>query len=298
MSDSVWEQFHFTSQDGLRLAGRKYGWSNRNGLPVVCLPGLTRNARDFHDLAVHLSTPAGGERRVLVLEYRGRGRSEYDRNWENYNVLVEAGDVVDAMAAADVGHAAMIGTSRGGLIMMALSAMRPGIFAAAVLNDVGPEINGPGLVRIKTYVERGGEPANWQEASEMMRQIGQRDFTAFGPADWDRLARQIFREENGRLVRDYDKGLATLMKSLDLNQPLPQLWPQFDGLAKVPMMVIRGANSDLLTPDILERMKARRADMKVVEVEGQGHAPDLGTAGLPQKIARFLADAAKGAGGH
>ena len=292
MSESGFEPFFYSSQDGLKLSGRKYGWEHRNALPAVCLPGLTRNARDFHELALHLSQRAAVPRPVLVLEYRGRGRSEYDPKPENYTILTEAGDVLAGMTAAGLEHAAMIGTSRGGLIIMTLAAVRPGVMKAVVMNDIGPEIDGPGLVRIKTYVERAASsakgPANWVEAAALIREISHRDFTAFGEPDWDRLARQIFREEDGKIVRDYDANLALQMKAIDLNTPIPALWPQFDGLAKIPLMVIRGANSDLLSAGTVAEMRRRRPDMRLVVVEGQGHAPDLGTDGLPEKIAGFL----------
>lgn len=283
-----WQDFGFTAFDGLKLAGRKYGWEQRSAPVVVCLAGLTRNSADFHEVALYLASREKHPFRVLTLDYRGRGRSQYDPDWQNYNVQTEARDVLAGLDAAGVGVAGFIGTSRGGLILHVLAATRPGALGAIVFNDIAPEIDGPGLVRIKKYVERGTDPANWAEAKTLLRETIGGSFPAFDDAMWDKQARLIFREENGKLIRDYDPKLANTMKALDLDVPLPVLWPQFAGLVKVPLMTIRGEKSDLVTPEIIERMRKMHPSMRHVEVAGQGHAPDLGTAGLPEKIAGFF----------
>lgn len=284
-----WEDFTYTSFDGLTLAGRKYGWEHRDALPAVCLPGLTRNANDFHDLAIHLSQKAEVKRRVLCLDYRGRGRSAHDKNWENYNVLTEADDVVNGVTAAGLEHAAFVGTSRGGLIIMMLAAMKPGLMHKIVMNDVGPEIDGPGLVRIKKAIEAASDVSDWQAAAMALKSYGQRDFPKRTDSEWLAQARLIFREEGGKLVRDYDPKLMNIMKALDLDTRLPALWPQFAGLKKIPLMLIRGERTDLLSEQTVEKMKEIHPSMELVNVPDQGHAPDLGTAGLPEKIEAFLA---------
>lgn len=286
-----WQDFTYTAFDGLKLAGRKYGWEHRERLPLLCLAGLTRNSADFHELAVALAAHPETPRRVLTLDYRGRGRSAHDRDWQNYNVQTEARDVIAGLDAAGLEQVAIIGTSRGGLITFLLAAIRPGILGAVILNDIAPEIDGPGLVRIKNYVERSRDPSDWSDAAAMLKDIGGASFPAFDDKMWDKQARLIFREENGKLIRNYDPKLAETMKALDLDQPLPSLWPQFAGLAKLPMMTIRGAKSDLVTPEAIERMKEMHPRLEHVEVAGQGHAPDTGSAGLPEKIANFLASA-------
>lgn len=288
-NEPVWQDFRYTSSDGLTLAGRKYGWEHRDALPAVCLPGLTRNAADFHRLAVHLSQHAQTPRRVLCLEYRGRGRSQYDKNWENYNVLTEADDVVQGMTAAGLQHAAMIGTSRGGLIIMLLAAMKPGLMAKIVLNDVGPEIDGAGLVRIKKTIESGSDAGSWKEAAEQLKSVGKRDFPNYSDEEWERQARLIYREDGGRLVRNYDPKLVNTLKALDLDTRLPSLWPQFTGLRKMPLMLIRGERTDLLSEQTVEKMQKIHSGMQIVNVPDQGHAPDLGSAGLPERIETFLA---------
>lgn len=284
-----WQDFRYTSSDGLALAGRQYGWENRDTLPVVCLPGLTRNSGDFHDLAVYLSTQAEIKRRVLCLDYRGRGRSAYDKDWKNYNVLVEADDVVQGMTAAGLQHAAMVGTSRGGLIIMVLAAMKPGLMHKIVFNDIGPEIDGPGIVRIKKMVESAGDAPNRASAIEFLKGYGQTDFPDMNDADWEKQVDLIYREEGGKLVRDYDPNLMNTMKALDLDAPLPSLWPQFTGLRKIPFMLIRGANTHLLSKKTVEKMQTIHPTMLAVTAPRQGHAPDLGSGGLPEKIEAFLA---------
>ena len=293
-----WVRFDYTASDGLALAGRYYGRDSVGPdameIPVVCLPGLTRNSADFHELALHLSRDAERKRRVLCLDFRGRGMSAHDRNWENYNPLIEAEDTINGLAAAGIEHAAFIGTSRGGLVMMAIAAMRPAIMKAIVLNDIGPEIDGRGLVRIKTYIERGADHANWSSAVSAMKTAGQSQFPAFDDNDWARQARLIFEERNGKIVRRYDPAILNTLKAINLDNPLPSLWPQFNGFSKMPTLAIRGGLSDLLSVEVFGKMASTSPLLRQITVKDQGHAPDLGMSGLPQKIAAFLASADKG----
>ena len=287
-----YEDFQYASQDGLTLAGRKYGWDNPpDRLPVLCLAGLTRNSADFHELALHLAGGKNG-RRVLTLDYRGRGRSGYDRNWQNYNVITEAEDTIAGVVAAGLEEVAVVGTSRGGLIAMVLAAMRPAMLKAAVFNDIGPEIDGPGLVRIRQMLEETrGNLSSWQEAAGMLERIGKKHFPSFSAEDWMKQARLIYTERDGKIVRDYDPNLAKTMMSIDLDVPIPTLWPQFHGLTGIPFMLIRGENTDLLSQDCVSKMRQHHPAMTLVNVPDQGHAPDLGTSGLPARIARFVESA-------
>src|SRR5690606_8449896 len=136
--------------------------------PAVCLPGLTRNARDFHGLALHLSRNAARPRTVVAFDYRGRGRSGHDPDWRNYNARVEAGDVLDGLAALGIHRAAFIGTSRGGLVVFMLAGMRPSAIAAAILNDIGPVLEGDGLAAIRAFLERAPKPASFEEAARIL----------------------------------------------------------------------------------------------------------------------------------
>ncbi|WP_127523812.1 alpha/beta hydrolase [Mesorhizobium sp. Z1-4] len=285
--NNEFKDFYYTSNDGLKLHARIYGEKNAPGLPIVCLAGLTRNAADFHELAVHL---AGGAtpHQVIAFDYRGRGRSAYDRNWNNYDPIVEAGDVVAGLTALDIEHAAFIGTSRGGLITFVLAAMRPSLLRAVVLNDIGPVVEGTGLAQIRSYLERAPSPSTFEEAIAIQRSAQQGIFTGLSDADWDRAVRALYRDDNGRPVPDFDPALLNTLKSVNLSKALPEFWPQFLGLSAVPVLAIRGENSKLLSAETLTQMKARHPDLETITVAGQGHAPFLETAGLPGKIEGFL----------
>jgi pimeloyl-ACP methyl ester carboxylesterase len=282
------DEFHYSAQDGLRLHARVYGSPDGDAVPIVCLPGLTRNARDFHELALHLSQRSRNARRVIAFDYRGRGRSAYDPDWKNYHVLTEAGDVMAGLAALGVGDAGFIGTSRGGLVIFAIAAMRPALLRAVVLNDIGPVVEGAGLAQIRAYLDRAPKPSSMADAVAIARAAQGSTFPALRDADWERSVAAFWREENGRLVPDFDPALLKTLDAIDLNRPLPVLWPQFEGLYGVPVLAIRGANSALLSAATLDEMARRHPRIETVTVEGQGHAPFLETAGLPQRIATFL----------
>lgn len=290
---------YYSARDGLRLHARDYGRALGAGgpLPLVCLPGLTRNARDFHQFARIMSGAGDGQRvkrprRVVVFEYRGRGGSDWDRNAANYNLMVEMDDVLDGLAALGIHRAAFFGSSRGALILHLMAAMRPTALAAAILNDAGPVIEGAGLAQIKSYLKRIPSPKSHSEARALLRQTHGAAFPALVESDWADMVDAIYIERKGRLASDYDPAITRQLADMDFNTPLPTLWPQFDGLRNVPLMAIRGANSQLLSAETLREMKVRRPDMRVETVEGHGHAPIPHLAGLPQKVAAFL-DGAK-----
>ncbi len=282
-----YSDFHYSAQDGLKLHARVYGDDN-GALPVVCLPGLTRNARDFNDLAIYLASRETRPRRVVCFDYRGRGESAYDSDWNNYNVGVEAGDIVAGLAALGIEHAAFIGTSRGGLIMHVLCAMRPGAMKAGILNDVGPVVDGAGLALIRSYLERAPKPKSWDEAIALQKAATAETFPALTDADIERLTRALYRDKDGKPVADYDPKLLKTLTSIDLSAPLPEFWPQFVGLTAMPLMVIRGENSSLLSVETVRRMKEYDPDLVAITVAGQGHAPLLETGKLPEQIAGFI----------
>jgi pimeloyl-ACP methyl ester carboxylesterase len=289
------ERSHFySSQDGLQLHVRITGTRIADKAPVICLPGLSRNARDFAAIAQVLALKAGHE--VFAFDYRGRGLSAYDKVWQNYNIVTEADDVLAGMAALGVPHAHFIGTSRGGLIIHVLAGMRPGAMKSVVLNDVGPEIGGAGMAQIKLTLERSPKPATWTEAAQMLAQTYGKSFAALQSEDYARMAHAIFREnDKGQIVADFDPALLNTVKAIDFTQPLPALWPQFAGLRGHPLMVLRGENSQLLTPETLAKMQAIAPKMQAVTVNGQGHVPLLESGDLPEKLMEFFkkADAAK-----
>ncbi len=283
------ETFEVSAFDGLKLRGRKYfARKDSRYLPVICLPGLTRNGRDFSDIAEFLSQHPTSPMDVYCFDYRGRGLSEYDKNWQNYSPLVESGDVISVCDALAFHHAAIIGTSRGGMLAMVLAALRPGLPKKVILNDIGPEIDGIGLARIKATLERHTLPATWAQAESGLRELMGGQFTAFGDEDWKWLTEATYKDLDGKPVRDFDANVAKLLNEIDLDQPLPDLWPQFVGLKHIPVLTIRGENSDLLSASIVEKMHKVHPQMQSVIVPGQGHAPKLMSGKLGSRILKFL----------
>lgn len=275
-----------TASDGLRLHVRVYGRRGGRELPIICLPGLTRHGSDFHELATSLPRDAPHPRLVITIDSRGRGLSGYDRNPDNYSFPVELADVITVLTALEVGPAIFIGTSRGGLLTMLLGAARPAAIAGVILNDIGPVIDQKGLVRIKGYAGKLPTPRDYQEGAEILRRLGDAQFPGLPPESWVRQAKQVWRQENGQLVLAYDPKLSKTLESVDIERPPPPLWPQFDSLARIPMMVVRGGNSDILSAATVDAMRARRLDIDVLEVPNQGHAPLLAE---PDVIARITA---------
>jgi pimeloyl-ACP methyl ester carboxylesterase len=276
-----------TAQDGLHLHVRDYGGPLSRALPVVCLPGLARTAADFESLAPALSS--AGQRRVLALDCRGRGKSDYDPKPANYNLQVELGDVLAVLAALGIGRAAFIGTSRGGILTMLLAVARPTAIAGCVLNDIGPVIELKGLMRIKGYVGKLPQPASFAEAADKLRRGFGCQFPKWDDADWLAFAHRTFRQEGARIVSDYDPALATILAGVSPARPLPPLWREFDALAHIPVMVVRGANSDILSATTVQAMRERRRSLEVVEVADEGHAPALSDAATAGRIAAFVA---------
>jgi pimeloyl-ACP methyl ester carboxylesterase len=281
-----WRDIHFSARDGLRLYARHYPAPGSTKRPVLCLAGLTRNGRDFHRLATALAHCDNGARDVYTLDSRGRGRSEHDRDWRNYSLLVEVNDALDFMTMAGLAGAGVIGTSRGGLIAMLMAVLRPCALAAVVLNDVGPVLERDGLARINAYVGRIPLPAEWEEAAQLAYQMNKRQFTAVPPEDWEDIARAWFNEENGLPAPGYDPNIARTFSVM--NGPVPELWPQFGALAHLPVLAIRGERSDILSASTLEEMRARHPHLEAFTVPGQGHPPLLKDAATIAAIAAFL----------
>lgn len=294
--DAGFDQVYFTVMDGKKLAARDYG-RGRPGtdehLPVVCLPGLTRNSADFHYLARILSQSEVAPRRVVCFDYRGRGLSEWDKDRGNYNIQQETDDLLAGCAALGIKHAAFIGTSRGALIIHALAAMRPTILSAAVLNDAGPQVEGAGLAQIMAYHERMASPKTLHELAHQLKQLQGSGFPVLSDADWNDLAEASFEQGDGKITARFDPALVDMLRSIDLNTPLPTLWPQFDGLRNIPLLTIRGENSTLLSEKTVDEMARRHPTMRRCTADGQAHAPLLHIGGLPQEIVSLLNSAEK-----
>jgi pimeloyl-ACP methyl ester carboxylesterase len=274
-----------SAPDGLRLHVREYGSSRSTALPVICLPGLTRTVADFDALAPALAD--AGRRRVLAIDSRGRGQSDYDRNPENYNLLVELADVVAVLTALSVGPAIFVGSSRGGLLTMHLAVAHPTAIAGVVLHDIGPVIEPKGLIRIRSYVGKMMQPRSFSEGAEILRRMSSSQFPNLTAEQWIAGAQHTWQMRDGAMVPTYDVQLARTLAAIDLEQRLPPLWNEFDALARVPMLAIRGANSDILSPETLAAMATRHPGMETIEVPDEGHVPLLESA-LAVRVTQFV----------
>lgn len=256
----------FTTSDKLSL----YFEDTGTGSPVLCLPGLTRNCRDFDFLAPHLSS-----HRMIAMDYRGRGQSDYDPTYANYTVPREAQDVIELLDHLDLPRVALIGTSRGGLISMALAAAQPDRIRAVVLNDVGPVVDADGIARIVAYLGQPPVATDLASAAEMLETLMGPQFPGVPHGRWRAVAGAIYSETATGLALRYDAHLADALSEQLKAGPPPDLWPLFDALKGIPLGVVRGARYDILTAETLSAMAARHPDLIAATIADRGHAPFL-----------------------
>ena len=283
----MWQTRSYASSDGLTLSYRDYAGPPGGTLaPVLCLPGLTRNARDFEALALELAR----SRRVLSPDLRGRGRSAYDPNAANYHPGTYLRDVLELLAVVREPRVLAIGTSLGGLLTLLLAAAKPGALAAAVLNDVGPVIDETGLARIRGYVGKSAALASWAEAAAACRAANGSAFPGFGDGDWLAFARRCCVENADGSVRfDYDPRIAEPFAGSGATPAASDPWLLWAPLASVPTLVIRGAHSDILGAATLGEMLRRKPDTLAVTVPNRGHAPLLDEPEALAAIREFVA---------
>jgi len=271
-----------TVADGLQLHYRDYpGPSDRP--PLLCLHGLTRNSRDFAEFAERYS-PAW---RVVALEFRGRGSSDYDPVPARYTPLTYAADVIQFLDRLSIEQAVFVGTSLGGLVTMVVAATAPQRIAASILNDVGPEVNTAGLDRILSYVGNDRRFRNWDEAADALASTQSSVFPDYGHGDFVRMAKRNCREEDGEIRFDYDMAITEPFRT---KGPVPKvdMWPLFKALGEKPLLVVRGERSDLLSAASLDKMHEAVPTMKSVAVPGVGHAPMLDEPEAVAAIDAFL----------
>jgi len=252
----------FTTSDGLSLYFEEAG----AGLPLLCLPGLTRTTRDFQYVAPHLP-PC----HMIRLDYRGRGQSDRDPNWANYSLPIEIRDVMELMDHLSLASVAILGTSRGGLNAMGLAATAPDRLMGAALNDVGPELDPDGLAGIMAYLGRRPGARTLDEAAAALPHV-LNGFANVPHARWQQEARTHFTQTDAGLDITYDPALRD---AVEAGGAVPDLWPLFDALAGKPLCLIRGAGSDLLSATTAQKMQDRRPDMILAEVPDRGHVPFL-----------------------
>ena len=267
-----------TATDGFSLVAREWA-DGDSALPLLCLPGLVRTSGDFADLAAR----HGSQRRVISLDYAGRGESGRARDVARYGPEACLRDVLDVCAALHIPHAIAIGTSFGGLLSMGLAAARPGLIRGVVLNDIGPEVASGGAAIIRDFVATDPALPSEQACVDWLRaRLPPLSLTT--DQDWLGMAALTYaRGADGRFHPVWDTRIATL-----LDKPTRDLWPLFGALAGVPLLLAWGAVSTVLLPDTVARMRAARPDLTVVAVPGIGHAPTLAEAPVAEALNRFL----------
>lgn len=286
--DKRWEDRNWTSSDGLKLHFRDYPGSAERP-PILCLPGLTRNARDFEALAERLA----GHWRVICPDMRGRGDSDYARDPMTYTPAHYVTDVEMLLAAEGIECFVSIGTSLGGLMTMMLAAANPDRIAAAVINDVGPEIAPAGLARIREYVGQGRSYETWVHAARALQEANRDIYPAWDLPAWLRMAKRcMVIGTGGRITFDYDMNIAEPFEAEQGPAPAPEvMWGIYESIARRPLLVLRGAHSDILSAEVAARMKVRGAATELVTVPGVGHAPTLDEDEAIAAIDRLLARA-------
>ena len=284
VESDAWTDGYWTSSDGLNLHYRDYpGRADRP--PVICIPGLTRNARDFAPLAETLA----GDWRVICLELRGRGESDYAKDPATYVPMQYLADVQEMLAQTGIGQFVAIGTSLGGLITMLLAAVGVERIAGAVLNDIGPVIEPAGLERIREYVGQGRSFPTWMHAARALKDQMEEAFLEYEISDWLRLAKRLLAVGgNGRIAFDYDMKIAEPFNTPAASGDV-DLWPAYRALAGRPVLVLRGEYSDILSAKTLARMAKEIPDAETVTIERVGHAPSLDEPESRAAIARLLA---------
>ncbi|NNE24209.1 MAG: alpha/beta hydrolase [Rhizobiales bacterium] len=284
-SKQSWRDVHYTAADGTKLYARDYGAERAGRCPVLCLSGLTRNSREFHGIAEHLSR----SRRVICPDYRGRGMSQFAGDPNTYTPFVEMADVVGLVDQLGIGKTMIVGTSRGGLIAMLMAGMHRSRLAGVVFNDIGPVIEADGLLRILPYVGLTGQFPGWPEAIDAIK-VSNVGFDGMSEAEWDYFARFSFTERGGQIVSDHDPKLAVTMPTEEqvTSGNAPDLWPAFLALGGLPIGVVRGENSDFLSEVTVARMKHGVAGLEAVTIANRGHTPFLTEPAAMELIERTL----------
>ncbi|WP_426693158.1 alpha/beta hydrolase [Sphingomonas sediminicola] len=278
----AWADRYWTSCDGLKLHYRDYdGPADRP--PLLMLHGLTRNARDFENVAERYA----GDWRVLAVDFRGRGMSEWDSDSSHYHPPIYAADVLQLLDELGIEQAVFMGTSLGGLVTMIIATVAPQRIAGALLNDVGPELDFSGIDRIKSYVGKQVLFRDWDDAADRLQQRAGDVYPAYDHAAWVRFAKRACRQTEGGVEFDYDMRIAEPFEAGNTGE-IKDAWPYYRALGDRPVLVLRGEHSDLLPGPAADRMAKEILDVEVVTVKGVGHAPDLDEPEAVAAIDRLL----------
>ena len=279
-----YEDRSWTSRDGLRLHFRDYPGDAEKPV-ILCLPGLTRNARDFEDVAARLA----GAWRVICPEMRGRGDSDYARDPMTYQPLQYLDDVEALLEQEGITRFVALGTSLGGLLTILLSAKDSSRIAAAMINDIGPQVEEAGLNRIRSNVGQGRSFETWMHAARALQEVQGHIYPHFDVADWLRFAKRVMAVgSGGRIAFDYDMKIAEPLNHAEGATPPVDLWPLFQSLASRPLLILRGEKSDILSAETAQRMARAAPGAELVTIAGIGHAPTLDEPEAVAAIDRLL----------
>ena len=279
----AYENRYWESDDEVRLHYRDYP-GRQDRPPILCFPGLTRNARDFEDVADRLA----GEWRIIAVNFRGRGGSAAAKDPMTYVPTTYVRDVEALLTELEVDRYVAFGTSLGGIVTMLLAATTPRTLAGVLLNDVGPEIESAGLARIRSYVGKSNVWPTWMHAARAVQEGNADVYPNYGVQDWLAMAKRLYRLNSaGRIVLDYDMKIAEPFR-VPGNEAAPDMWPVFDALKQVPTLIVRGARSDVLGEATAKKMVERLDDAELVTVPDAGHTPMLTEPAAVAAIDRLL----------
>lgn len=262
-----WTDRYWNSADGVKLHYRDHD-GNRDRAPILCIPGLTRNARDFEPVATRFA----GDWRVISIDLRGRGLSAFDPDPANYRPMVYVADILKLLDQLGIADAVFVGTSLGGLCTMALAYGDPERIAGALLNDIGPAVDQAGIERISGYVGKPIRFTGWDDAIDQLSARAEDVYPDYDRSEWERYSHRLLREEDGAVVFDYDMRIADNFESAT---QAPDMWPMFEALDGRPVTILRGELSDLLSAEVAERMASAIDDVELVTVPRVGHAPSF-----------------------
>jgi pimeloyl-ACP methyl ester carboxylesterase len=275
----------YLSDDGLRLFARDYNSADTSLVPVLCLPGLTRNSKDFETIAPFLAQ----NRRVISVDFRGRGLSQYASNPLSYRPEVELADTIALLKQLEIERSAVIGTSRGGIVGLLMAALHPEKIVGLMLNDIGPVLETAGLLRIRSYLGVDVRYPNWEQAIDGLKQsnVG---FHSLFPDEWRAFASRVFKTAKGKPRIDYDPALARNFPSHEdiAEGRIPKLWELFAATNAMPVSVLRGEHSDLLSVPTVEDMRQQNLHLDATTVMNRGHAPFLDEPESLDAMARWL----------
>ena len=282
------QEFRWQSDDGLSLFAKNWTCSGSNAQPLLCLAGLTRNSNDFDEFARTLSQDATNPVQVIAMDYRGRGQSDYDLKNTNYSFERELKDIVAGLDALQIETFDILGTSRGGIHAIIMSTFYPNRVGKVILNDIGPDISKEGLQRINEYIGIPVDFSNQNEAASHLKKLFSEQFPLMTDLDWIEEVKRTYKISEGQIVLNYDPNLRqSFIEQSDKNSNV-DLWALFKGLASKELMVIHGVLSNILTKQTIEKMNQEHPNLQVVQVQEQGHPPQLRDTETQEKIKSFL----------